>query len=204
MSGFGSPWRNRLGLLMTLLLLIAVNGGILIVYRVFYDIRLDALLTSQVELERKRDEVARSLERLRAREQKLGNLQGALEVFFTETLGTRQERLAPLIEDIYKMTSQAGLKPGSINYSESEVPGAHQILMNFSVQGRYADIKKLLYILETSPRFLVVENVAVSLSGDQPDLLNVALSVTHFFREEAPSTPKKKARPAGNVAKVAR
>ncbi|MCC6130164.1 MAG: hypothetical protein IT186_09580 [Acidobacteria bacterium] len=195
MTNFSSPWRNRLGLLLTLVLLIVVNGAILLVYRVFYDDRLAALQRSKSELEMKRDETARALERIRIREKKLSNLSSELDLFFNETLGTRRERLAPLIEDLYKMTSQAGLKPGTISYSEASVPGAEQILMSFNVQGRYQDVKKLLYILETSPRFLVVENIGVSLNADQPDILSVAFAVTHFFRGEEARGPRR-VRPA--------
>ena len=52
------------------------------------------------------------------------------------------------------------------------------------MQGRYADIKKLLYSFESNPRFLLPENVALATDEAQPDALRLNLTVAHYFRPE--------------------
>ncbi len=191
MTSFISPWRARLGILLLLLALILLNAGVLIVYRVFYEDRLEALNREERELIAQREQAKESLQKLRQREKQIADLQARLESFFSETLGTRKERLAPLIEDIYKMTGEAGLRPSSITYAEADIPGARQINLSFAIDGKYPDVKKLLYTMETSPRFLVIETVSVAFNDTQPDILRVTLDLAHFFRSDTTKIPKR-------------
>jgi hypothetical protein len=68
------------------------------------------------------------------------------------------------------------------------------------VQGRYIDIKKLVFSFENNPRFLLLENVALVTDDSQPDVLRLNLTVAHYFRPDAFAAPRRVARPAARPA----
>jgi Tfp pilus assembly protein PilO len=150
-------------------------------------VRLRALEASRAELAGRRDEALAAAERVKATEKRLRTVQKDLESFNKDVLGTRKERLAALIEDVYALTQKAGLVPGQIGYSLSETAGVDRLALSFSVQGRYADVKRLLFSFENNPRFLLLESVGVATDDREPDVLRLNLVVAHYFRLETPA-----------------
>jgi len=178
-----SAFRDRRALFAVLLAVLAANAAVLLSYRTFYDERLQALVNEQAALESARDEARRLADEAASSERRLFEMQETLTTFFSETLGTRQERLAPLLEEVYRTTREAGLRPDTISYTSFEEPGTNALTMTFSVQGPYGDVKKVLSGLESSRRFLVVEEVGLTGGdADDPNVVRVALTVTNFFR----------------------
>jgi Tfp pilus assembly protein PilO len=178
-----AAFRDRKLLFAVLLVLLAADVAVLVSYRTFYDVRLRALVAEEAALAGRRDEVRRAAEQAAASERKLFETQEALTAFFSETLGKRQERIAPLIEEVYRTTREAGLRPDAISYASVDEPGTDALTMSFAVAGPYRDVKRLLSGLEQSKRFLVVEQLALSGGGtDDPEAVSVALTVTNYFR----------------------
>ena len=183
MSNATNAFRDRKLLFGVLLAALAGNIGVLLSYRAFYDVRLQALVSGQAALEARRDEARRQADEAIAAERKLFETQERLTAFFSETLGERRERIAPLIEEIYRTTREAGLRPDQIGYGSVDEPGTDSLSMTFSVAGPYSDVKRLLAGLERSKRFLVVERLGLSGgSEDDPDSVQVSVTVTHYFR----------------------
>ncbi|MGE5346365.1 MAG: hypothetical protein ACM3JH_10445 [Acidithiobacillales bacterium] len=201
-----SLWRSRAALFALLGILLVVSGAVLVIYRLFYDVRLAALSATRAELTRQRDEAKSALARAEETERKLAALKTGLDTFYSETLGSRKERLAPLIESVDEITRKAGFMPPTVNFAEDAVPGADRLVMSFQVEGRYPDVKRLLWAFETSPKFLVPEQVQVRLDQNIPDLLKVSLSVAHYFHSEGPHASRRVARagPAAEPAAAAR
>ena len=187
-----SVWRTRLPLFVVLGALLAANVVLLVSYSVFYDDRFRALVKEEKDLSARRDEARKALRSVEESQKRLDQTQAALEQFFSGTLGSRQERLAPLIEEIYRLTRKAKLRPKNISYAETDSEGAEEIRLTFSIEGTYSDVKGLLAEFEASPSFLVVEGVSVGLNEDQPDLLHVSVTVTHYFRPDAARVAKKR------------
>jgi Tfp pilus assembly protein PilO len=182
-SSATTAFRDRRVLFVVLLVAIACNAAVLLSYRTFYDDRLRALVSERASLEKKRDESRRRTENAEAKERRLFETQEALTAFFSETLGKREERIAPLIEEIYATTRSAGLRPDAISYTSTDEPGTDSLTMTFSVSGPYGDVKRLLSGLERSKRFLVVEQVALSGGSEtDPDVVNISITVTNYFR----------------------
>jgi hypothetical protein len=188
-----SVWKSRLPAFAVLGALLAANVVLLVAYNLFYDDRFRALVKEEQDLSARHDEARQALRKVEESQQRLVKAQATLEEFFSGTLGSRQERLAPLIEEIYRMTRKARLRPKNITYSEADSGGAEEIRLAFSIDGTYAEVKGMLAEFETSPSFLVVEGVSVGLNEEQPDLLHVAVSVVHFFRPDA-ARPQRKGR----------
>jgi hypothetical protein len=81
--------------------------------------------------------------------------------------------------------------------------GAERLALTFGVQGRYADVKKLLYSFENNPRFLLLENVSVGTDDREPDVLRLNLVVAHYFRPDG-SSPRRGPRAAAARAAAPR
>ena len=58
-----------------------------------------------------------------------------------------------------------------------------------SLTGEYDDIRALLYELENSDDFFVIDNVALTESGDAGDPLSVQLNVSTYYRTAQPAAP---------------
>jgi len=181
-----SAWGARLPLIAALSVVLLAGIGVLVAYHGFYDARFRALETTRAELAAKRDEVAAATAKVQATAARLKTVQRDLETFNKDVLGTRKQRLAALIEDVYALTQKAGLVPGQIGYALDESPGVDRLALNFAVQGRYADVKKLLFSFENNPRFLLVESVGVATDDRDPDTLKLNVVVAHYFRPESP------------------
>jgi len=191
-GGIGrSPWRVRLPLFAVLAVLLVAATAVLIGYHAFYDERFKSLERERTELTTRRDEAAEATRRIVKTEQRLRALQRDLEDFNRDVLGGRKERLAAVIEDVYQLTEKAGTVPGQISYVFSDVGAATRLALTFNVQGRYADIKKLLFSFETNPRFLLPENVALASDDTQPDVLRLSLTVAHYFRPDGSTAPRR-------------
>lgn len=185
-SARASAWRVRAPLIAALSVVLLAGAAVLVAYHGFYDARFRALEATRAELETRRDEALAAAERLKATEARLQTVQKDLESFNKDVLGTRKERLAALIEDVYALTQKAGLVPGQIGYALDETAGVDRLALTFGVQGRYADVKKLLFSFENNPRFLLLESVAVATDDREPDVLRLSLVVAHYFRPETP------------------
>jgi hypothetical protein len=128
---------------------------------------------------------ARAAWKVSSAEKRLEELQDGLASFHDDLLGLRRERLAPLIEDVYTITKKAGVRPDTVSYGEDGQEGGIQRLgLTFSVNASYAVVKGVLAAFEKNPQFLILDGVSVSTNDEQPDLLNVNLSVIHYFRDE--------------------
>jgi hypothetical protein len=205
-----SAWGMRAPLIAALSVVLAAGIAVLVTYQGFYDVRVRALEATRVELSARRDEAAAAAEKVKATEQRLHAVQRDLESFNKDILGTRKERLAAIIEDVYALTQKAGLVPGQISYVMDDSPGVERLGLIFNVQGRYADLKKLLFSFENNPRFLLVESIGVATDDREPDSLRLNVVVSHYFRPENPAARRgpragaaRAAHPAAEPAKPA-
>jgi len=199
-NGTASAFRDRKVLFAVLLVLLAVDVAVLVSYRTFYGVRLRALVAEQDALVKRRDEVRRAAAAAAASERKLFETQETLTTFFGETLGKREERIAPLLEEIYATTRESGLRPDSISYASVDEPGTDALTMTFAVAGPYRDVKRLLAALEQSKRFLVVERLALSGGAEaDPEAVKVGLTVTNYFRPGS-LRPIRKVRDTGGAS----
>ncbi len=182
MNGSAPAWRSRIPLLAVLSALLLANVAILVGYRLYYKDRFRSLQGEEETLRVRRDDARAALARARATKERVSSVQKEVDSFLNETIGTRGERLASVVEEVYAVTRKAGLRPSTITYSETNEAGVDSLRITFQVDGRYADIKRLLGAFESSPQFFVVENISVNLDAAQPDVLHVGVILDRFFR----------------------
>ncbi|HPC83204.1 MAG TPA: type 4a pilus biogenesis protein PilO [Thermoanaerobaculaceae bacterium] len=129
------------------------------------------------------EESARRLEDTRAR---LGELRENLRVLRRDQLAGMKERLIPFLQEVLRLAQEAGLGVESIGYAykREEKSGLVYFTASYSVKGSYEQIRRCVFLLESSPQFIVLEGLG--LEGDQSAAsldVSVRLTMGTYFSE---------------------
>lgn len=105
---------------------------------------------------------------------------------YSEVFGSLEDRLTRILRAVGAATRSSGLRPGSYSYSANEdrSTGFIRFGVRFSVEGRYLQIRQMLAELQSSPEFLIVENLG--LSGDEDPIrqeLRISVSIATILSE---------------------
>jgi len=144
-------------------------------------------------LARTREEHAATASRFTEREQlwiAMVQNRDRIEGLYTERFSTERARLTAIVAELRELARRTGLEPRSVSYPEQplEQYGLLQRSFVFSVEGRYADLRTFLHLLELSPSFLTVEQIRVSDGGR--GALRIALRLSTLFAiEPEPTSP---------------
>jgi hypothetical protein len=89
-----------------------------------------------------------------------------------------------LYAKIDKLESSSNVKPGRKDFEETQQRGSQlgKLTATVVLTGEYRDIRRFIHDLETSPEFLVIENVAVSQGSERERGLTVVVRVATYFR----------------------
>jgi len=110
----------------------------------------------------------------------------SFDLLYGQVFRSLDERLTNILREIGLATRSAGLLPGAYKYQaeEEQKTGYVRFSINFSVTGEYAQIRKLIAAIQSSPEFLVVESIA--FSGDEEAAtqeLSIAVQVSTYLSE---------------------
>jgi Tfp pilus assembly protein PilO len=110
----------------------------------------------------------------------------SFDLLYGEVFQSLDERLTNILREIGLATRSAGLLPGAYKYKaeEEQKTGYIRFSINFSVTGEYAQIRKLIAAIQSSPEFLVVDSI--SFSGDEEAAskeLSIAVQVSTYLSE---------------------
>ena len=78
-----------------------------------------------------------------------------------------------------------------INTTENEKGSKlAKLTTNYTLTGDYRDVRRFIYALETTPEFIVLENVALTSSGDQAGsrTLGISLNIATYYRSSDAGT----------------
>lgn len=109
---------------------------------------------------------------------------------YEERFSTEKGRFTDLVREIKRLAEHAGLDPKDIGYPEESLEGfgLSRRSFIFAVDGSYANLRAFLHLLELSPSFVTLNEIAVS-ERDGGKGLSVSLRLTTFFAEgRAPAT----------------
>lgn len=106
-----------------------------------------------------------------------------------DVFGTLDGRLTNILRAVGSATRNAGLLPGSYSYSAAEdgKTGLVRFGIQFSVEGDYRQIRQMLAEIQSSPEFLLVEDL--SLTGDEDPVsqdLKISVRIATFLMEADP------------------
>lgn len=88
-----------------------------------------------------------------------------------------------LRRDLERIFAQAGtsITDLSYGYADMEKEQVRKTMATFTYSGTYAGLKKLLVVLETFPKFLVIERVEFPRTGSGGERLNAKLTVAGYY-----------------------
>jgi Tfp pilus assembly protein PilO len=102
--------------------------------------------------------------------------------FYKDVIVANKVELLPLIEDIEKMAAEPGLKAGPRTYALDPVKGAPitRVGVNLSLKGSYNQLVAFLDRVERSPRFLIIDRIALT-GGTGQEGSNLRVEVSAFL-----------------------
>jgi len=116
----------------------------------------------------------------------LEELQANLGELRERRLGPMHERLVPFLQDVVRRTQEAGLQPERVSYAahREEKTGLVYFAATYSVRGSYDQIRRCVFLLESSPEFVLLDGLG--LRGDESASsldVGVQLNVGTYFSD---------------------
>lgn len=148
---------------------------------------------AELELNEFRDKVLKSEEFFLA----LGQAEQDLTVLRDERLGTRDERIVEIQQELTRLCREFGIDLATVSYKNERLveQGLDRFAMIVPLEGGYANLRRFLQAIESSDQFLVVERV--QLGGQRESRgneLQLNITVGSYFRMELPAAKPKRAR----------
>ena len=141
------------------------------------------------EIDELEQEVAR-LERMRraaaSDREAVAEINRQFEHLYTDVFGDLEQRLTRILRAVGSATRDAGLQPGSFTYTaaEDQTTGFIRFGVRFSVDAEYGQIRRMLATVQSSPEFLVVENVNLTGAEDPVSReLSISVDIATFLAE---------------------
>jgi Tfp pilus assembly protein PilO len=137
-------------------------------------------------LENEVERLARIGQLAEAERDEVADLNRQFNYLYKDVFGDLEERLTRILRAVGAATREAGLLPGSFGYSATEDKQLDQVRFSiqFSVEGEYPQIRRLLAELQTSPEFLIVEHIGFSGEEDASTRnLQISLRLATVFAE---------------------
>jgi len=126
----------------------------------------------------------RRLEAARADKKALDLTRENLDTFYFEVLGTLEERMNPVREEISDLARQFNVNVNQTSYpaQEYEDMGVYEFRLRFPLRGRFEDVGNFINQIENSENFLVIERINLRKSDDTGRLLQLNFDLSTFFR----------------------
>jgi Tfp pilus assembly protein PilO len=109
---------------------------------------------------------------------------------FWETLPA-ETTFPQLISFISESAGAHQLSIPAISYQPDkvEIPGMVRVLISFSVKGPYQEIRNLIYTLEQSRYFLIIENLVLASSAKEGEIIQLQLRIAAYLRNKDSNDP---------------
>lgn len=166
MTGGWKPWQRLLPVWLPLVLLCVANLAL-------YGWMTSESLGRAAQLGREVSDLEADLARLRraqrlAAEERLAveTLNRELERLRADVFGSLDQRLTAILRAIGEGVRDASLMPGNYGYGWSDEKDIELVRfeITFAVEGEYAQLRRMLSNLQSSPQFLIVSRL--SLAGE--------------------------------------
>jgi Tfp pilus assembly protein PilO len=146
-----------------------------------------SLLARQVsEAEAAVGKLEGQLQQLEHTAQGLAELKANLEDLRAKQLGPMRERLVPFLEDVVRRTQEAGLQPDRVSYAahHEAKSGLVSFTATYGLKGSYDQIRRCVFLLESSPEFVLVDGLGLRGDENAASLdIQVQLSVSTYFSD---------------------
>lgn len=172
-------------------ILLVANLVIFFTYRVQQQQRIDVLRDSRTQLEQQLEAARAEQSLVREQIASVGRLEQELDRIFNDTWGRPDERLTPLLRELYRHASESGLQPTSRNYGTeqaSQTGEATSMTISFGVEGTYRQLRRMIDLVETSDQYVVIDSLGLGASTAGSSALAITMQLRTLFREEPRET----------------
>ena len=189
-------WREKRVTLIILGILLAAATVFFFTYRVQYEARLQDLESDLHQQENRLSEARTARVGAERQYAAYRRTEHDLQVLYNERFATQEQRLIALINEVKRLAVASELVPKTYSFTQIDVKkggpesgvGANTVVVTFAVQGTYAQLRRLINLLELSGQFIIIDSVGLS-SGNNDSTLNINLRLKTLFRETPPVTP---------------
>jgi Tfp pilus assembly protein PilO len=143
------------------------------------------------EGEKARDDSARLELRKRAAvitflkgvESKMGESRRSYDKFTRDYLFSRDRGSSELLRELDQLCAQAGLSRNrsSFKHDEEAQFGMRRVSMTLPIEGTYTSIRKFLNILESRPKFIIVDSMALDSEREGTGLIRMEMRLITLF-----------------------
>jgi Tfp pilus assembly protein PilO len=119
------------------------------------------------------------------------NVRKAAEEFYGRRIGTIDDTVAEVVDEIHKVCRQANVNPHQIGYGvkdRAKMP-LKEMTISFAVAGDYGTLRKLLRGFENDPRWVVVRGVQLARRAETTGQGDVHLDLATYFYEPGDGAP---------------
>ena len=180
------PWRRLLAVWLPTVVLCTLTVGAY-VWQTSESGGRRAQLRHQIEdLEREISRLEQMQQAAASDREKVAEIESQFDLLYNDVFGDLDQRLTRILRAVGSATREAGMLPSSFGYTAADDrdTGFIRFGVRFSVDAEYMQIRHMLAALQSSPEFLVVENL--NLSGDEDPVsreLAISVNIATFLAE---------------------
>lgn len=134
-------------------------------------------------VEKQHNELQRILNERRQFQQLLASNVQALNNFYKNILGRRENRITEILAEREDISGQFGISPTQVRYSfvdEQNMP-LERFRMSFPLEGSYESFRFFVNTLENSENFFIIDDIELASQADETEIMNMRIEVTTFF-----------------------
>lgn len=190
-------WKDRAPMVGTALLFFLANLVYFLAGRAVDASRADALNRQRTDARTRVGAAEAARQKAAADRAHIRNVELAADEFYGKRIGTIDDTIAAVVDEIHKVCRDANVNPHQISYGVRVRPKMpiKEMSIGFSVGGDYGTLRRLLRGFEADPRWVVVRGVQLSRKGETTGEGNVHLDLaTYFYDAASESAPLQNAR----------
>jgi len=180
------PWRRLLAVWLPAVVLCVVTAGAYVWQTSESGGRRSQIRKQIEELEQEITQLERMQQETESDREAVEEIDRQFDLLYNDVFGNLDQRLTRILRAVGTATREAGILPSSFSYTAAndDETGFIRFGIRFSVDAEYMQIRRMLASLQSSPEFLVVENL--NLSGDEDPVsreLAISVSISTFLAE---------------------
>lgn len=180
------PWRRLLAVWLPAVVLCVVTAGAYVWQTSESGGRRSQIRNQIEELEQEITQLERMQQETESDREAVEEIDRQFDLLYNDVFGNLDQRLTRILRAVGTATREAGILPSSFSYTAAtdNETGFIRFGIRFSVDAEYMQIRRMLASLQSSPEFLVVENL--NLSGDEDPVsreLAISVSISTFLAE---------------------
>lgn len=163
MSRQAEVWLSRVALWLPALLFLALNAGLFSFHRGVLASRVTAFEARRAQAEEQSGRLEREEATLAARLAAIEANRVLRETLYRDWFSTPDLRLTSAIAEVKELATRSGLQIRAIAYPQERIAdyGLARRSFRFSVEGSYPALRQLVYLIEMTPSFLVLDRIQV-------------------------------------------